>query len=73
MKGAFTMADVIMSMNEYKYFEKQDKKLKNLKNFLRNESGVFADNESCWNSTKDVISDMSIDKVKELMLLVLGE
>lgn len=67
------MADVIMSMNEYKYFEKQDKKLKDLKNFLRNESGVFADNESCWNTPKDVISDMSIDKVKELMLLVLGE
>ena len=66
------MADVIMSMNEYKWFEKQDKKLAEIKKFLKN-SEVFEDNDSCWNTSKDVIKDMSIDKVNELMLLVFGE
>ena len=67
------MAEVTMSMNEYKFWENQKSKLDAIKKFLRYESGIFADNESCWNTSKDVVSDMSIDKVKELMLLALGE
>ena len=65
------MAQVLMSMEEYKQAERKLNILKELKETVRS-SGVFEDNTSCWNTEKDIRRAFTIEETATLVKAILS-
>lgn len=63
---------VIMSMEEYEYQQKQVERLKKLREFMR-ECNIFSDDYDCWLTSKDVVKGLSVEETKELFKLANNE
>lgn len=66
------MAQVIISMEEYKTAEKRLSAVSDLKEFLKGMT-VFSDTVDCWNtvSWRDVIRPFTIEETKALVKMIL--
>ena len=58
------MAQVIMSIKEYKHTENRLTAIGELKEKVRS-LGVFEDSASCWNTENDIIRPFTLDKLLE--------
>ncbi len=64
------MAQVILSMEEYKQHERKLEAVKKLKKQIIS-SDVFADSSDCWNTEKDVIKPFTLEETKSLVKIIL--
>lgn len=64
------MAQVILSMEEYKQHERKIEAVKELKKQIMS-SGVFADSSDCWNTEKDVIKPFTLEETKGLVKMII--
>lgn len=55
------MAQVLLSMEEYKQPEQKMSAIKGLQKFVKG-SNVFEDNTACWNTEQDVIDRSALKK-----------
>ena len=64
------MAQVLLSMEEYKQTEQKMSAIKGLQKFVKG-SNVFEDNTACWNTEQDVIRPFSLEETKTLVKQIL--
>ena len=64
------MAQVIMSMEEYRQTENRLSATGELKEKVRS-SGVFEDSASCWNTENDIIRPFTLEETKALVKQIL--
>lgn len=64
------MAQVIMSIKEYKHTENRLTAIGELKEKVRS-SGVFEDSASCWNTENDIIRPFTLEETKALVKQIL--
>lgn len=65
------MAQVIISMEEYKNVEKRLSAVSDLKLFVR-QMAVFIDNGDCWNTEQDVVRAFTLPETKEIIKQILN-
>ena len=63
------MAQVIISMEEYKTAEKRLSAVSDLKETI-NRMTIFSDPSDCWNTEQDVIRPFSLEETKALVKLI---
>ena len=63
------MAQVIMSIKEYKHTENRLTAIGELKEKVRS-LGVFEDSASCWNTENDIIRPFTLEETKALVKLI---
>lgn len=64
------MAQVIMSIKEYKHTENRLTAIGELKEKVRS-LGVFEDSASCWNTENDIIRPFTLEETKALVKQIL--
>ena len=63
------MAQVLMSMEEYKQIEQKLSAIKALQELVKG-SHVFEDNTACWNTEQNVIRPFTLEETKALVKLI---
>ena len=63
------MAQVIISMEEYKTTEKRLSAVSDLKKSIK-EMTIFSNPSDCWNTEQDVIRPFSLEETKALVKLI---
>ena len=64
------MAQVIISMEEYKTAERRLSAVSDLQEFLKGMT-IFSDPSDCWNTEQDVIRPFSLEETKTLVKLII--
>lgn len=64
------MAQVIISMEEYKTAEKRLSAVSDLKELLKGMT-IFSDTSDCWNTEQDVIRAFTLEETKALVKAIL--
>lgn len=64
------MAQVIISMEEYKTTEKRLSAVSDLKETIKGMT-IFSDPSDCWNTEQDVIRPFTLEETKALVKLIL--
>lgn len=64
------MAQVIISMEEYKTTEKRLSAVSDLKESIKGMT-IFSDPTDCWNTEQDVIRPFTLEETKALVKLIL--
>ena len=64
------MAQVIISMEEYKTTEKRLSAVSDLKETIKGMT-IFSDQSDCWNTEQDVIRPFTLEETKALVKLIL--
>ena len=64
------MAQVILSMEEYREIEQLQNKVRQLKKDVK-DMNIFADPYSCWNTEKDVIKAFTLNETRAVVNMIL--
>lgn len=65
------MAQVIMTMEEFKQADSLKNKVHSLKESIKGMT-IFDDPTSCWNTEQDVIRAFTLEETKELVKMILS-
>lgn len=65
------MAQVIISMEEYKTAEKRSSAVSDLKEILKGMT-IFSDTADCWNTEQDVIRPFTLEETRALIKMILS-